>query len=382
MWRLLHEAPERMRKMHRELALQRGRCIERECTVRWFVEVEGRNMRWMGEDWREKCKYMTKKQWTGEVTAEAAVEYAAYWTDRIRSKAMEPVVQAAAPQEYVGKCVHKPGNHFATGADTDDRLYSGVIAAYNRARGEWAVKYDPGAPAYGEQYGHEDMREYGPKEYALDTHTNERRNNKVEYLQRRGSGVAWFLRGHMRVPPAVVRWHAQAVTDSGLADKHGCVGGRGMCACGAAQATAEHVYLRCAMHVKNRPALLEAIGKWQDMVEHAGMRRPRVEEALVWVHWHQEGLNMMVNMAKGGPGGAVGLHHMMSTRKTGEDMRWAAYAFWKAAEANREVRNGARSRAAGGSQVVAAQAAPILCATQPASALSLAWTYGVGTAVP
>jgi hypothetical protein len=42
-------------------------------------------------------------------------------------------------------------------------------------------------------------------------------------------------------------------------------------------------------------------------------------------------------------------------------MRWAAYAFWKAAEANREVRNGARSRAAGGSQVTAAQAAPSLC---------------------
>jgi len=193
MWRLLHEAPERIRKMHRELTLQRGRCTERECTVPWYIEVEGRNRRWMGDDWREKCKYMTKKQWTGEVTAEAAVEYAEYWTDRIRSKAMAPVVQAAAPQEYVGKCVHKPGNHFATGADTDDRLYSGVIAAYNRARGEWAVKYDPGAPAYGEQYGHEDMREYGPKEYALDTHTNERRNNKVGYLQRRGIGVARFL---------------------------------------------------------------------------------------------------------------------------------------------------------------------------------------------
>ena len=97
-----------------------------------------------------------------------------------------------------------------------------------------------------------------------------------------------------------------------------------------------------------------------------------VDEALVWVHWHQEGLNMMVNMAKGGPGGAVGLHHMMSTRKTGEDMRWAAYAFWKAAEANREVRNGTRSRAAGGSQVVAAQAAPTPCAAQSASTLSLA----------
>jgi hypothetical protein len=56
MWRLLHEAPERMRKMHRELALQRGRCIECECTVPWFVEVEGRNMRWMGGDWREKSR--------------------------------------------------------------------------------------------------------------------------------------------------------------------------------------------------------------------------------------------------------------------------------------------------------------------------------------
>ena len=83
-----------------------------------------------------------------------------------------------------------------------------------------------------------------------------------------------------------------------------------------------------------------------------------------------------------GPGGAVGLHHMMSTRKTGEDMRWAAYAFWKAAEANREVRNGARSRAAGGSQVVAAQAAPTPCAAQSASTLSLAWACGAGTAVP
>jgi hypothetical protein len=46
---------------------------------------------------------------------------------------------------------------------------------------------------------------------------------------------------------------------------------------------------------------------------------------------------------------------MMTTRKPGDDMRWAACACWKAAEANREVRNGARSRAACGSQVVAAQ---------------------------
>ena len=155
--------------------------------------------------------------------------------------------------------------------------------------------------------------------------------------------MAWFLRGQARVPPAVARWHAQAITDSGLADKHGCVGGRGMCACGLEQATAEHVYLRCTMHKKNRPALLVATTAWQDMVERAGMRRPRVEEALVWVHWHDEGLNMMINMAKGGPVGIVGLHHMATTHNTGEEMRWAAYAFWKAAEANRAVRNGGRS---------------------------------------
>jgi hypothetical protein len=78
------------------------------------------------------------------------------------------------------------------------------------------------------------------------------------------------------------------------------------------------------------------------------MRRPRVEEALVWVHWHDEGLNMMINMAKGGPAGIVGLHHMAITHSTGEGMRWAAYAFWKAAEANRAVRKGGRSRAAAG----------------------------------
>jgi hypothetical protein len=70
-WRLIHEAPERMRKMHRELALQRGRCTERECTVPWFVEAErgatcGGWVR-TGE-WREKCKCITKKPWTGEVT--------------------------------------------------------------------------------------------------------------------------------------------------------------------------------------------------------------------------------------------------------------------------------------------------------------------------
>jgi hypothetical protein len=65
--------------------------------------------------------------------------------------------------------------------------------------------------------------------------------------------------------------------------------------------------------------------------ERAGMRRPRVEEALVWMHWHDEGLNMMINMAKGGPAGIV--HRMATTRKTGGEMRWAAHAFWKAAEA-------------------------------------------------
>jgi hypothetical protein len=42
----------------------------------------------------------------------------------------------------------------------------------------------------------------------------------------------------------------------------------------------------------------------------------------------------------------------------------------------------APGRAAGGSQVVAAQAAPTLCATQSASALSLTWACGAGTAVP
>jgi hypothetical protein len=83
------------------------------------------------------------------------------------------------------------------------------------------------------------------------------------------------------------------------------------------------------MHNKNRPELLVATTAWQDMVERAGMRRPRAEEALVWVHWHDEGLNMMINMAKGGPAGMVGLHHMASTHKTGEELRWAAYAFWK-----------------------------------------------------
>jgi hypothetical protein len=54
--------------------------------------------------------------------------------------------------------------------------------------------------------------------------------------------------------------------------------------------------------------------------ERAGMRRPRVEEALVWVHWHDEGLNMMTNMAKGGPAGMVGLHHMAITHSTKEEM--------------------------------------------------------------
>jgi hypothetical protein len=104
----------------------------------------------------------------------------------------------------------------------------------------------------------------------------------------------------------VARWHAQAITDSGLPDKHGCVGERGMCACVVEQATAEHVYLRCTMHNKNRPALLVATTAWQDMVERAGMRRPRVEEALVWVHWHDEGLHMMIQHGKGGSCGDCG----------------------------------------------------------------------------
>jgi hypothetical protein len=29
---------------------------------------EERNAKWMGDEWKEKGKYMTKKQWTGEVT--------------------------------------------------------------------------------------------------------------------------------------------------------------------------------------------------------------------------------------------------------------------------------------------------------------------------
>jgi hypothetical protein len=104
----------------------------------------------------------------------------------------------------------------------------------------------------------------------------------------------------------VARWHAQAITDNGLVDKHGCVGGRGVCVYGMKQATAEFVYLRCTMHNKNRLGLLVATTAWQDMVERAGMRRPRVGEALVGVgaHWHQEGQNMMADMAKGGPAGA------------------------------------------------------------------------------
>jgi hypothetical protein len=39
---------------------------------------------------------------------------------------------------------------------------------------------------------------------------------------------------------------------------------------------------------------------------------------------------------------------MAITHSTGDEMRWAAYAFWKAAEANRAVRNGGWSRAAAG----------------------------------
>jgi hypothetical protein len=39
---------------------------------------------------------------------------------------------------------------------------------------------------------------------------------------------------------------------------------------------------------------------------------------------------------------------MATTHTTGEEMRWAAYALWKAAEANRAVRNGGRSNRAKG----------------------------------
>jgi hypothetical protein len=56
----------------------------------------------------------------------------------------------------------------------------------------------------------------------------------------------------------------------------------------------------------------------------------------------------MINMAKGGPVGIVGLHHMTATHKTGEEMRWAAYAVWNAAEAISAVRTGGRASVAAG----------------------------------
>jgi hypothetical protein len=58
---------------------------------------------------------------------------------------------------------------------------------------------------------------------------------------------------------------------------------------------------------------------------------------------HDEGLNIMINVAKGGPAGFVGCTTWPPP--IGKEMRWAAYAFWKAAEANRAVRNGRRARA-------------------------------------
>jgi hypothetical protein len=53
------------------------------------------------------------------------------------------------------------------------------------------------------------------------------------------------------------------------------------------------------------------------MAEGTGMSRPSNEEALVWVHWHCEGLNMCINLLKGGPAGVVGLRHMVDTQKMG-----------------------------------------------------------------
>jgi hypothetical protein len=53
----------------------------------------------------------------------------------------------------------------------------------------------------------------------------------------------------------------------------------------------------------------------------------------------------MINVAKGGLAGVVGCTTWPPP--TGKEMRWAAYAFWKAAEANKAVRNGRRRAAPG-----------------------------------
>jgi hypothetical protein len=172
-----------------------------------------------------------------------------------------------------------------------------------------------------------DMRGYGPKEYPLGIDTNERRNNKLEYGQAtttQGTRCSLVLEGPSEGTTSHQQWHGGTRRRSQTTGWPTNMGVRvevGMFACGVEQATTEHVYIRCTMHNKNRPGLLVATTAWQDMVERAGMRRPRVEEALVWVHWHDEGLNMMINMAKGGPAGMVGVHHMASTHKTVEEMR-------------------------------------------------------------
>jgi hypothetical protein len=106
-----------------------------------------------------------------------------YWTDHIRSKATAPVAQAAPHPSYKGRCVHKPTTS-CWEPTLSNHCEQWEAVEYHRSGN---VKYDPGAPAYGEQYDPRDMREYGPKEYCLyrrstGIDTNERRNNKLEDL--------------------------------------------------------------------------------------------------------------------------------------------------------------------------------------------------------
>jgi hypothetical protein len=168
-------------------------------------------------------------------------------------------------------------------------------------------------PTYGEQFDPRDMREYGPKDYSLGIDTNERRNNKLEYLQRRGPGVAWFLRSQARVPPArvppaVARWHAQAPSQTaGWPTKTWMCGWKR--------------YVRMWSRAGNGRARVSTMHDAQQEQTGAAGGQPqqrrgrtwwnvrvceghgRAEEALVWVHWHDEGPNMTINMAKGGPAG-------------------------------------------------------------------------------
>ena len=374
LWRLMHEAPDRTRRLYEEMHNApplKGKAVNRAATAPWLEAVHGELERVLGEDATVLCRELGKKEWKARLTAAVDTAYNDHWLSKIRAKLAKPTTASASlmPAEYVGKVVHKTAQEFGT--DDDDTVYSGVVVSYNADALKWTVQYDHGAPLTTEEYTQQQVTTHHRGVLRDEDSGDEvHRDMLRRYLRCAVSCTgAWYLKGEEATPPAIARWHAHARTNGGLASAYGRVGpeGREHCAaCAGMPETTMHVYRQCPRYAAPRAHLTRAVDEWCTDATTGGAR-PTREDALRWVHD-----NAM----------ADGSCAPLAATLAGDVLRTAAYTFWKAARKLRWVCKGIRTGSGLEARPQAAADGAREAATPTANAAGLQPTQDDGAETP